>query len=385
MPLGRDAAVLGESYRKGKNKMWSIIIAVFVCIGITVYIIFPPSFGNTKSFRDEHGFVLKGSISEKINVDINNASLGMFIMGKDTSKPILLFLGGGPGIPEYFLETQYPSGLENEFVVCYPEYRGTSLSYHSDIRAEMITTEQYIEDAVGVTNYLRDRFGQNKIYLIGHSFGTYIGILTASRHPELFHAYIAMSQITDQKKSEKIAYGYMLEQYRLSKNSKMVNKLENYPILRDDNAYKSYFNSSLRDTAMHNLGIGTMHNMNSVITGIFFPSLHCTIYTPSERTNIWRGKSFSKTTPAAKDATHFNAFCEVPTLDIPIYFLAGIYDYTCCYSLQREYFEQVQAPTKAFYTFSNSAHSPLFEEAEKARLILREDVLTDNISHADTQ
>ncbi len=364
--------------------MW-IIITLIVCITIAVCVILPPGFGNTKPFRDESGDVLPDSISEKMNVDINNTSLGMFIMGKDKSKPILLFLGGGPGIPEYFLETQYPSGLENEFVVCYLEYRGTSLSYDSDMLAETITTEQYIQDAVEVTNYLRERFGQDKIYLMGHSFGTYIGILTASRYPELYQAYIGMSQITNQAESEKLAYSYMLEQYQLSKDVKMVSEFESYPIFIDESAYINYFNSSLRDTAMHELGVGTMHNMNSVIKGIFFPSLRCSVYTPFERINIWRGKAFVKTTTAVADVTRFNAFLEVPALDIPIYFFAGIYDYTCCYSLQREYFDQIKAPVKAFYTFSHSAHSPLFEEPDKARLILREDVLTGSMDYADTQ
>lgn len=220
-----------------------------------------------KSLRDENGRLLEGSISEKIHVDINSTSLGMFIVGKDTSKPILLFLGGGPRIPEYFLESQYPSGLENDFVVCYLEYRGTSLSYHPDILPETLTTEQYLEDAVGVTNYLRERFGQEKIYLMGHSFGTYIGILTASMHPELYHAYIAMSQITDQEKSEQLVYHYMLEQYQQANKTKMITEFERYPIMSDDEAYKSYFNSSLRDTAMHELGVGTMHNMNSGLQG----------------------------------------------------------------------------------------------------------------------
>lgn len=116
-------------YKKGKKKRWSIITVLIICIGIAVYIILPPCFGNMKPFRDENGRILEGSISEKIHVDINSTSLGMFIVGKDTRKPILLFLGGRPGKPEYFLETQYSSGLEDEFVVCWLEYRGSSLSY----------------------------------------------------------------------------------------------------------------------------------------------------------------------------------------------------------------------------------------------------------------
>ncbi|VIF80195.1 alpha/beta hydrolase [Clostridioides difficile] len=370
-------------YGIGKKKMHLIIGIIFICIVIVICIILPPSSGKTKPFRDRNGAILESSISEKISLDINNTSLGMFIMGKDTKKPVLLFLGGGPGIPEYFLETQYPTGIEDEFVVCYLEYRGTSLSYSPNISSGTITTKQYIDDVVKVTNYLQERFGQEKVYLAGHSFGTYIGILTASRYPELYHAYIAMAQITDQERSEKLAYNYMLKQYKSVGNTKKVKEFERYPILTDDEAYKSYYTSSLRDTAMHDLGVGTTHDMDSVITGIFFPSLRCTVYSPLERINIWRGKSFSNATPVVADTTQFNAFLEVPTLDIPIYFLAGRYDYTCCYSLQKEYYEQIQAPIKAFYTFNNSAHSPLFEEPEKAMNILQQDVLTGNNDLSD--
>jgi len=141
--------------------------------------------------------------------------------------------------------------------------------------------------------------------------------------------------------------------------------------------------SDLRDTAMHDLGVGTARDMSSVISGIFFPSLRNTAYTPAERINIWRGKVFTGKTPIASSHLFFNAFDEIPKIDIPIYFFAGVYDYTVCYSLQKEYYEQIQAPLKAFYTFSNSAHSPLFEEAEKAMEILSQNVLTEQKTLAD--
>ncbi|EHQ89076.1 alpha/beta hydrolase [Desulfosporosinus youngiae] len=372
-----------ELRHKGKKRMCIAILTVLLCIAFLVCIILPPSLGKTKPFIDDKGNTIDGSISEKIHVDINGTSLGMFIMAKDDSKPVLLFLGGGPGIPEYFLEQNYPTGLENEFVVCYMDYRGTALSYNPAISIETMTSEQYIADVIGVTNYLLNRFNQNKIYLIGHSFGTYIGIRAASQNPELYQAYIAIAQITNQNKSEKIAYNYMLEQYRSAENLKMVKKFEGYSILTSDKAYEQYFTSSLRDTAMHELGVGTMHHMNSVISGIFFPSLRCTVYTPAERINIWRGKALAQATSVVTDSAQFNAFKDVPALDIPIYFLAGIYDYTCNYSLQKEYCEQIQAPLKGFYTFENSAHSPLFEEPKKALSILLEDIVTGRNTLSD--
>ena len=99
-------------------------------------------------------------------------------------------------------------------------------------------------------------------------------------------------------------------------------------------------------------------------------------YTFSEKINIWRGKSFNTMTAnmwfklMAIDLTE-----KVQKLDIPAYFCQGIYDYTVSYTLAKSYFEKLQAPMKGFYTFEQSAHSPLFEEPEKMRQILQEDVL----------
>ena len=368
---------------KAGKKMLIIVTAILICLAIAAGVIFPPSFGKTKPFVDENGNILAGSISEKTFVDVNGVSLGMFIMAKDSDKPVLLFLGGGPGIPEYFMEKNYPSGLESKFVVCYLEYRGTSLSYSPNIAIKSMTIDQYIDDVVEVTNYLRNRFDQKKIYLIGHSFGSYVGVNTARQRPELYHAYIAMAQMVNAVESEKLAYNYMYEQYQSQGNTRMIKRFEEYSLVTPEDVKRYYTTSMLRDTAMHDLGVGTARDMRSVISGIFFPSLRNTVYTPAERINIWRGKIFAGKTPVAVSHISFNAFEEIPDIDIPIYFFAGLYDYTCCYSLQKEYFERIQAPLKAFYTFHNSAHSPLFEEAEKALKILSQDVLMGQKTLAD--
>lgn len=350
--------------------IWIMII----CIVIAVWAIFPPGRGKMPLFYDNNGKILPDSISEKTYIDVDGAKIGLLITGKSRSNPVLLFLGGGPGIPEYLLEYQNPSKLADIFTVCYLEYRGTSISYNSHINVDSLTTECYLSDAAAVTKYLRNRFSQEKIYLMGHSFGTCIGIQAAFRHPEFYHAYIAMSQIVNQSESEITAYQFMLEQYRQMNHGRMVKAFEKYQIAFSEMAYKEYCLSPLRDHAMHNLGVGTMHTMKSVITGIFLPSLRCKVYTPLERLNIWRGKKFTVASPVGSDRMEFNAYAEVPYLEIPIYFFGGIYDYTCCYSLQKNYYETMKAPLKAFYTFKNSAHSPLWEEPVRSMQIIKRDI-----------
>ena len=123
--------------------------------------------------------------------------------------------------------------------------------------------------------------------------------------------------------------------------------------------------------------------MKSVISGIFLPSLQSREYTLSEKINLWRGKSSSGVSSLWDEMTTTDLSKEVTELDLPVYFFHGIHDYTVNYTLAKDYFEQIQAPVKGFYTFEQSAHSPIFEEPEKVQKILMDDILVGTNSLAD--
>lgn len=255
-------------------------LLIFICLLLIV------SPGRPEQFRDDSGNQLPESISEKTFVTIGGVKQGMFIRGKNTDNPVLLYLHGGPAFPNYFLVDKYDPRLEDYFTVCYWEQRGGGLSYTPDVTLESMTLEQLAADAVEVTNYLRNRFGREKIYLIAHSGGTTLGLTTVAGNPELYEAYIAMAQITSQAESEKIAYKYMLEQFRADDNHKAEAELLKYPVLESDSAIVPFFRSVARDKYMHELGIGTMHRMNSIIRDIFLPVWSCRAYTLREKVAI---------------------------------------------------------------------------------------------------
>jgi pimeloyl-ACP methyl ester carboxylesterase len=363
--------------RKGIKVMIYLISAflgLFVSLLVCLAIVSP---GKPDAHRDINGDILKGSISEKIFVNINGVKQGMFIQSKDSTNPVLLYLHGG--IPDYFLTKKYPPGFEDYFTVVWWDQRGAGLSYKANILRESITLEQMISDTKEVTNYLRKRFGQEKIYLMGRSGGTFIGVHVASQSPQLYHAYIGVAQMSDHLKSEKMAYEHMLREYRDAGNRKMVRKLEASPVTEEISP--GYL--KLRDKAMHGLGVGTTHDMRSIITGIFLPSLTCRDYTITEKINLWRAKAQSVVHPLWNTILASDLSKEVPELDIPVYFFHGIYDYTVSYDLAMEYFGKLKAPVKGFYTFEKSAHSPMFEEPEKMLKILKEDVLKGENNRAD--
>jgi pimeloyl-ACP methyl ester carboxylesterase len=322
------------------------------------------------------------SLAEKIHVPINGMQQGMFVESKDTRQPVLLLLHGGPGLPTHFLTQQYPTGLEEEFTVCWWEQRGAGLSYRPGIPPETMTVAQLIADTHAVTDYLRGRFGQPKIHLMGHSWGSFLGIQAAAQAPERYHAYIGVAQVSHQLRSEKVAYDYMLAQFRTNGNRRMVRKLEAAPVTLAGALPAAYV--AVRDEAMHTLGIGTTRDMRSVVTGIFLRSWLSREYTFGEKLNLWRGKRFSKALLwddlIATDLTQ-----TVTALDLPVYFFHGRYDYTVSYAEAKAYLAQISAPVKGFYTFAHSAHSPLHEEPEKLRRLLREDVLWGDNRLADEE
>ncbi len=359
------------------------IIVAIILAGILIFLgallVWSP--GKPIPFVDKNGNPLAGSLSEKIRIPINGVEQGMFITSKNKANPVLLFLHGGPGMPTYFLNRHYPTGLEDSFTVCWWEQRGAGLSYSPHISPQTLTVEQLVADALAVTDYLRQRFGQEKIYLMAHSWGSFLGIQVAARAPELYHAYLGVAQVSYQLKSEKLAYVYMLQQFTASGNPRWVRRLEQAPVTMAAPLPPAY--DALRDDAMHSLGTGTTHAMRSVITGIFLPSWQAPEYTLGEKIGLWRGKFASKAILwkqlIATDLTRL-----APALDLPAYFFHGRYDYTASYPEAKAYFERLKAPLKGFYTFEQSAHSPMYEEPEKMGRILREDVLvgTNGLSDA---
>jgi len=314
-------------------------------------------------------------------VTIGGVPQGMFISGAAPGRPVLLFMHGGPGMPEFWLTRRYPTGLPETFTVVWWEQRGAGLSYTGAARKESMTVERFIADTLEVAQYLRRRFSVERVHLMGHSWGSFIGLQAVAAAPDLFHTYIGMAQITHQLRSEQESYRYLLAAYEARGDHRMVRRLRAAPV--GDSVPLPAAYEALRDKAMHGVGVGTTHQMRSVVTGIFLPSWVSPDYTLREKVNLWRGKVASRRSGLwnAMMATDLTRL--VPELPVPAYFLHGRYDRTVSYDLARAYAGRLRAPQVGFYTFPQSAHSPVLEEPERALRILREDVLPGRTTLAD--
>jgi pimeloyl-ACP methyl ester carboxylesterase len=362
------------------GRVGAALLVLVVVLAVATGLLWWSSPGTPTPYVDGAGRPIPGSLSEKSTTRLNGVEQGMFLKGRDARRPVLLYLHGG--MPDYFLTTRYPTGLDDHFVVVWWEQRGSGMSYDPGAPAEAVTAEQLVSDTLELARHLRQRFGQQKVYLVGHSGGTFIGIQAAARAPELFHAYVGIAQMSNQLESERLAHAYMTERYRRDGQERMARRLEAAPVGEVVPLSDAYLR--VRDVAMHGLGVGTTHDMTSLATGLVWPSLQAREYTPCEKVRLWRAKITAGqqlwNTQLATDLTR-----TVTRLEVPTYFVHGVHDYTVSYPLAHAYFERLSAPVKGFYTFTQSAHSPLFEEPERMRRIMVSDVLTGTNELADRE
>jgi len=325
--------------------------------------------GRLDGLRDANGKEIAGSLAEKNFIDIGGMRQGFFIRAENPENPVLLFLHGGPGSPElpYSVAYELPERLEKYFTVCYWEQRGAGMSYNNSIDVATMNVKQFVEDARQMTEYLQQRFKREKIYLMGHSWGSYLGIKVVEKYPENYMAFIGIGQISAQQESEKLAYDYLLNVTALSNDDKTFEKLKQFDKNAPDFPQQDYLMTCRG--LLNEYGVGLTHQnismLNLISNMLLFKG-----YTLSEKINYLNGSLFSL--QLFDCAMNDNLFESSASFKAPIYFMQGRHDYATSYVLAQEYLNKIEAPQKSFFTFENSAHTPNLEEPEKFIQTVRE-------------
>jgi pimeloyl-ACP methyl ester carboxylesterase len=273
-------------------------------------------------------------------------------------------LHGGPGSPElallYGFEIQ--ERLEKYFTVCWWDQRGAGMSFSNSIDPATMTLEQMVEDTRQITEYLKSRFNQDKIFLMGHSWGSFLGIKTIEKYPENYLAFFGIGQVTNQVESEKLAYDFML-QHAIEINDKpAIRNLQKFD--RNVPGFPTLeYIGTVRSPLMNKYGIGIMRE-NFSMAGLIKDIMFFKGYTLSEKIKYIQGMMFSLE-HLWDYVVSDNLLESSISFQVPVYIIHGKYDYQVSYTLAREYFEIIEAPDKLFFSFENSAHSPNAEEPEK--------------------
>lgn len=349
------------------------ILILFVLLIIILYIFWSSiSTGRIKEYLDETGNEIPNSLSEKSLVEINGVSNGFFINSRDLSNPVLLFVSSGPGTDDYFFNEKYKDmHLDDIFTIVYWDYRGMGIAYDSEINPEEITTKVLVEDTKKVTEYLKTRFKQDKIYIMGFSGGTNIAIRAVQENPEDYYAYIGMAQVvTDSSERDTQMYEFMKSRFEERKQHSLLKKLDKLVSVSADGQItcKDWYSYVY---LLHKAGGGTTYN-ETEFWGIDIPIMMSHCYTISEKFNYIRGMKMYRKTTFYKEMENFDYRDSITRLGIPAFFLSGEYDYNCPWPLVREYCEKLEAPEKDFYLIKNAAHSPLWENASDSFQIMGE-------------
>lgn len=295
---------------------------------------------------------------------------GMFIEGTSTDRPVMLYLHGGPGYPQYPMIQSSGLNWADTVTVCYWDQRGTGMSYNSKTQGPL-TVERLLQDTLDVTQFLKREFNKEKIYLFGHSWGTVLGSMAASRFPEHYLAYIGAGQVGRHKHSNEETLHFLLSkavEQGDKKAEREIRKVDFNENFYKNNQYRKVLSSYL---IKYGGGMKRRHySQKKSLTELFT----CKKYTWRERMNIPAGiytsyEAFAETLSKLDLTETANDF------KIPVYIVQGKYDYQTSYHEAKRFYDHIQAPLKKMYTFENSAHTPFLEEQQKFMTILKDDIL----------
>ncbi len=317
------------------------------------------------------GTRLSGSVAELTRVRIGGHDLAMMIRGRSADNPVLLFLAGGPGGTELGAMRHHGQALEDDFVVVTWDQRGTGRSYDQIEPTSTLTLANAVRDTIEVTDYLRDRFGQDKIYLLGQSWGTILGVLSVQQRPELFHAFIGAGQMVSPRATDLVFYRDSLAWAERTGNTTLAATLirNGPPPYQSALAYEPAlsYESELYpyDRSRNAEGEGQMSEGIFVGEYALIDQVH----------NL--GAMVDTLALLYPQIQHIDFRTQATRLEVPVYLFQGRHEAPGRADLADEWFGMLSAPRKQLSVAETSGHRPLFEQPDAFHAFMTGVVLDD--------
>ena len=309
------------------------LIAFFMCIALS------------SAAQSNH------SINSGEAVAIGGIQQWITIKGTNSNHPVLLFLHGGPGNSAMSYAEKFTNELQKSFVVVQWDQRESGKTAELNTSNKPLSVSLMEEDAVEMITYLRTRFSQDKIYLMGHSWGGFLGLTIAANHPELLKAYLAISPMVHQVESEGLSLEWMITKAKEDNNLPALKELAmiNIPF---QNADQLYYHRSWLAKFMKTK--------------------------PPSKTFV---ESWSKKwLTLFNEASQVNFFTFVPEIRCPVYFFVGKKDYQTHFKLAEDYYKMLKADKKQLFWFTNSGHNLNLTEPKKLQEIIINEILSKSIN-----
>lgn len=302
------------------------------------------------------------SIAEFRYLRIGDVEQTVLIRGHSIDNPILLFMHGGPGSTEMVPFRMFHSELEKHFTVVLWEQRGTGKSYSMGIDRRTMNVDTFISDAHELTLYLLKEFRKEKILVVGHSWGTLLGLRFVQKYPQLVHAYVGSGQVVNQAVAERISFEYIKR--RSAGNRRALEDLAGIdtplPYLTIPGDDRWFDKLKTHRKWLVKTG-GEFYQKDDYSTFLNMRTLMAPEYSLLDYLRFGLGSNFSLQS-MWPEVMETNFLQPIVSVKVPVFFLQGRHDFVTPSSLVRELFEKMQAPEKQLIWFEASGHHPMYEE-----------------------
>lgn len=345
--------------RRGAGVIARRILTGAVAVSLLAFSIAILRPASTAAIRDADGDVVAGSVAEMTRVDVNGHDLGLMIRGYSIDNPVLLFLAGGPGGSEYGAMRRHLPELEKHFTVATWDQRGAGTSYSELDPTDTVTLDGVVDDTIVITEYLRDRFDTDQIYVAGQSWGTTLGVLAVQERPELYRAFIGTGQMVSQQATDRIFYTDTLEWAEATGRDGLADELR-------DIGPPPYDRMLGYETALsHEQEVYPYdHSQNSEGEGQMSENLLVSEYTLLDQLHVLPAfmDTFAALYPQLQDID----FRETATeFEVPMFFVQGAHEAGGRAELFDEWYPMIDAPIVDLVEFDTSGHRPLWEQPDE--------------------
>lgn len=375
--IGIDWAgrIAGESQPEPRSivrQLPKAFLAIFL-LGLVILILLP---ANTPPIIDPSGEIVPGSLNELVMIPVGGSEQALMIRGHSADNPVLLYLSGGPGQSSLPWPRVLFEELTQSFVLVGWDQRGTGKSYAALDPTSALTLEQMVADTIEVTTYLRERFDEQKIYLLGESWGTTLAVLAAQERPEFYHAVISSGQMVSQRETDRRLYYDVLDYAARTGNQGLAAQMQEFgePPYADMYAYA--FVMGYYEALYQPYTLPAAYVARGEAAGLGPWNVLGSEYNFVEKVNVFRGFLDTAAT-LYPQLQQIDFRQDVPSLETAIYVLDGAAELSARRDLALEWYEMLDAPLKRIYTFEDAAHAVAFEQFEAFQEIMTDVVLEE--------
>ncbi len=354
-----------EVYGRKKRKLSIRILKwLFAFIGILMIADILLTIGSRNINYAKHYKMLENGIDEGTFLTLGGQEQYVLMRGMNTENPVIIYLHGGPSSPDTYTTYGFADNLIDDYTVVAWDQRGCGRTYFhnldNDPKNEKASFEQAQEDLDELVDYALDRFGQDKVIILGHSYGTILGSVYVKENPEKVSAYIGAAQVVSLEKMDIYSYEDALEKAKEAGDDTAA--LEKaYEAFRADGSITNMMNLRHLTAQYHPATVSDKATMMAIQSPYF--GVDDFRWFLKQLGNIEQYWDLNK--QLFEYTFSFDAYDQSLEYEIPVYLISGSCDWICPVDSVREYAEAIFAEDVRVEIIEGCGHNLQFSSPEE--------------------